>query len=341
MTALSTAFLVVVILLDFVISLWNAYAAGLTWTLLRNQPGQKFAKTSAIAALGLAFAGMAYATLIVLSYLALILNFLAIGDFVFLVSFDFLVFGAMIIGFGLVVTAQSVAIAYRERKFGAIAVAVWNVFAEIWDISIYAEGFRDAAGVVSQDRNRINLYAVIAAAVGVAFIITYVAYRHGVRKAEDAIAANPDQAGGNVDGSRAAAPDHAHPLRTIIIAAIVVVIVVVAIIAVAPYVTPSSQVNVTEINVWAPDNVCGLNSNPAFYSGFTDSPSASDAFALQIPNFNSTTCTLRAVTTNTTGFGLSNVQVPVIVPRFQNGTLNLTILLPGSSFHGVLDLVYT
>jgi len=342
MVSLSDAFLVGVILLDLVLSLWNAYAAGLTWTLLKNQRGQGFAKVTAIAGLGLAFAGMAYATLIILSYFALILNFLAIGDFLFLVSFDFLVFGAMIIGFGLVVTAQSIAIAYRRRKFGDIAVAAWNVFTEIWDISIYAEGFHDAAGVVSQDRNRVNLYAIIAAAVGIAFIVTYVAYRHGVRKAEGAIAASPDQARGDEHAPEVRAEERAHTLRTIVIAAIVVVIVVVAIIAVAPYVTPpSAKVSVSSIYVWAPDNVCGLNSTPIYYPGFDDTPNANDAFTLTIPNYNSTPCTLRSVTTNTSGFGLSDVQVPVSVPVSGNGALNLTIILPAGSFDGILNLVYS
>jgi hypothetical protein len=336
----SDLFLVFVIILDFVFSLWNAYAAGLTRTLLRNQPGQRFAKISAVAALGLAFAGMTYATLIVLSWVALLLNLLTVGDFLFLVSFDFLVFGAMIIGFGLVVTAQSVAIAYRERNFGAIGVAVWNVFSEIWDISIYAEGFQDAAGVVSQDRDKVNLYAVVAAALGVAFIVTYVAYRHGVRKAEDSIAASRAQTLGEATGSGGGPVDHAHPLRTVVIVALVTLIVVVAIIAIAPYVTPSTTVNVTSIDVWAPDNVCGLGTNLVSYSGFTDSVGSTDAFTLELPNFNSTACTVTGATTNTSGFGLTDVMVPVNVPGGQNASLDLTVILPGSAYSGTLNLVY-
>ncbi|HEV2231680.1 MAG TPA: hypothetical protein VGS18_05800, partial [Thermoplasmata archaeon] len=114
--------LVFTLVLDFVFSLWNAYASGLSWSLVRNLPGQRFAKVSAIAGVGLAFAGISYVLTLVLSYLAVVVGALSLGEFLFLASFDFLVFGAMIIGFGLVVTAQSVAIAYRQRNFGSIAV---------------------------------------------------------------------------------------------------------------------------------------------------------------------------------------------------------------------------
>jgi len=339
---LSLAFLALVILLDFAISLWNAYASGLTWTLLRNQRGHGFEKACAVAGLGLAFAGMAYATLIVLSWVALIVGFVGIGDFLFLVSFDFLVFGAMIIGFGLVITAQSIAIAYRRRNFGSIAVATWNVFTEILDVAIYAEGFRDASAVVKGDRaNRANLYSIIAVAVGVAFILTYVAYRQGVRKGEAAIAASPSQSQAEEPSPTATPRVVPHHFRRTILVALVVLLVVVAAIVVLRVSFPSTTVNVREIAVYAPDNVCGLQSNPIKYAGFSDAPGANDLFGLQVTNFNSTPCTVRSVTTNTSGFGLSNVQVPFPVAGAGNGFMNVTIVLPSGSFDGVLALVYT
>ena len=343
MVDLATAFLVVVLVFDFVVSLWNAYASGVTWTLVRNQPGHRFEKAAAIAGIGLAFVGMAYVLLIVLSFLALFLALIAVGDFLFLVSLDFLVFGALIIGFGVVVTAQSIAIAYRQRNFGAIAIASWNVIAEIWDVAIYAEGFRSAASAVSSgERNRVNLYAIVAVAVGVAFLITYVAYRQGVRRAEGAIADSPSQAAQEMAGPSGLTPSSHHiGLRRSVLLGIVVVIVVIAGIVVVVFRTPPTTVHVTEIDVWAPTDVCGLSANPVSYPGFDDSPSASDAFGLQLPNFNATPCTVHSVTTNTSGFGLSNVEVPVTVPGGGNGTLNLTVVLIGTAYSGPLNLVYT
>lgn len=335
-------FLGLIIAFDFVVSLWNAYASGVVWGLLRNQPGKAFSKVSAAAGLGLAFAGMAYSTTIVLSWIALQVGFLAIWDFLYLASFDFLVFGAMIIGFGLVVTAQSLAIAYRRRSFGSIAIAVWNTFAEVWDIATYVQGFQAAASVMKGDRrDRANVVAILAVAVAVALIITYFAFRQGLRKAQGAIAQSAPQEA--ADESSAAAPDvrHHRALRRTVVAGLIVLAVVVAGIGVFHFLPPSPQVKVSEIDVWAPSNTCGLGSHLVSYAGFSDMPGASDDFQLQILNFNSTACTVAQASTNTTGFSLSHVQVPLTIAANASGYLNLTISLPSNAFSGPLNLLYS
>lgn len=337
------AFLVVVIVLDFALSLWNAYSSGVIWGLLRHQPGKRFSKACAVAGVGLAFAGMAYATTIVLSYLAFVVGFLAIWDLLYLVSFDFLVFGAMIIGFGLVITVQSIAIAYRQRHFGPIAIASWNTIAEVWDIVTYAEGFQTAAGVVKGDRaDRANVLAILAVAVAVALIVTYFAFRRGLSKAESSIADSPRQQAADDSASAAASPPerpHRH-LRVTILAGVTILIVVVAVILAFHFLAPSPQVKVEEIDVWAPTNVCGLSSNPISYPGFTDMPGSADAFQFQISNFNSSACTVSQASTNTSGFSLSNAQLPLTVAQGQSQFLNVTVNLPSGSFDGTLNLVY-
>ena len=273
--------LAAIIVVDFVLSLWNAYASGVTWGLLRNQPGKGFSKVCAVAGLGLAFAGMAYATTIILSWVALEVGFLAIWDFLYLVSFDLLVFGAMIIGFGLVITAQSITIAYRRRSFGTIAIATWNTFAEVWDIATYAQGFQTAASVVKGDRrDRANVTAILAVAVAVALIITYFAFRQGIRRAEGAIAQSPGQQAADASSTGTSETSHHRAIRRAVLAGVIVIILVVAGIAVFHFLPASPQVKVAVIDVWAPSDVCGLNAHPISYSGFTDAPGASDAFQL-------------------------------------------------------------
>ena len=332
--------LAVIIVFDFVVSLWNAYASGSTWGLLRNQPGKTFWKVCAMAGLGLAFAGMAYSTIIILSWVALQVGFLAIWDFLYLVSFDFLVFGAMLIGFGLVITAQSIAIAYRQRNFGSIAISAWNVFAEVWDIATYVQGFSTAASVVKGNRqDRANIVAILAVAIAVALIITYFAFRQGLQKAAGAIAQSPGQEAADERGADSEARHHRR-LRTTILAGVVVLIVVVAVILAFHFLAPSPQVKVGEIDVWAPSNVCGLGAQPIFYSGFTDMPGVSDAFQFQVENFNATACTVNFAKTNTTGFSISNAELPLTVAGGQSAFLNVTVNLPSSAFDGTLNLVY-
>jgi len=331
-----------ILVFDFVVSLWNAYSSGVIWGLLRHQPGHGFEKASAVAGLGLAFAGMAYSTTIVLSWAALQIGFIAVWDFLYLVSFDFLVFGAMIIGFGLLITVQSIAIAYRQRNFGSIAIATWNTFSEIWDIATYVQGFQTAAATVKGDRqDRGNVLAILLLAVSIALIITYFAFRAGLHKSEGAIADSPRQAAAEESSAGGFDLGHHRHLRTAALAGVVVLVVVVAIILTFHFVPPSPQVKVEEIDVWAPSNVCGLNTTLISYSGFSDVPGASEAFQLQVPDYNATACTLGHVGTNTTGFSLNNVQLPLTVAPGQSQFLNLTIHLPDGTFDGPLNLIYT
>ncbi len=188
MVDLGLLLLVIFLIADFAISIWNAYMSGFSLTLMKNSPGKaapKLPRYASYAALGLAFAGMSYVMMVVLGYLSFYLGYLTAGSLNVILAFDFLVFGAMIIGFGLVVTAQSLAVAYRQRSFGTIAISAWNVFAEVLDIAIYAEGFRSAYSTLrgGSRKDDVNLVAILLISVLVAFFITYAAFRHGVRQA--------------------------------------------------------------------------------------------------------------------------------------------------------------
>lgn len=127
---------------------------------------------------------------------------------------------------------------------------------------------------------------------------------------------------------------------------VVVVVIILAGIGVYVYYEAGQSVNVNQFVVYAPDNVCGLNTNQiVFTPGFSDAPGASDAFEFQIPNYNGTSCTIRGVTTNTSGFSFSDVGVPVTgTPATLGnpgyGYLNLTINLPGSAFSGNLNMIF-
>jgi len=126
-----------------------------------------------------------------------------------------------------------------------------------------------------------------------------------------------------------------------VLVVIVVLFVVFAAIGAYLYSVPPPNVDVEGINVYAPDNVCGLNANPVGYSGFNASAGTQAALDLQLENFNSTACTVHSVTTNTSGFSLSGVQVPDGVGPLGNGTLNLTLSLPSDAYSGIVDLVFS
>ncbi len=135
-------------------------------------------------------------------------------------------------------------------------------------------------------------------------------------------------------------PPRRRPRRLLILIVLVVVIVIV-LAGVLYYVSVSNVVDITEIDVYSPDNACGLATHPIAYDGFNDTPGSSDGLSLPVPNYNSTGCAVYSVTTNTSGFGVSDTNVPVLVPGNGNGTLNLTLSLPGNPFTGIVNLVFT
>ena len=179
---------ILILALDFGFSVWNAYASGLNIETLRRGGGSSWLEAVAYSGLGLAYAGASYVMLIVVGSVAYALGYVSADVVAGVLGLDFLVFGALIIGFGLMVTIQSIIVAYRRRSFGSIAIAAWNIFAEIWDIASYLEGFGDAVSMVkgtgSDERDETSLILIVIVALLIAYFIVHAAYMHGKRKAQ-------------------------------------------------------------------------------------------------------------------------------------------------------------
>lgn len=179
---------VLILAIDFGFSIWNAYASGLNVETLRRGGGSPWLEAVAYSGLGLAYAGVSYVMLIVVGYVAFALGYVSSDAVGSVIGFDFLVFGALIIGFGMMVTIQSIIAAYRTRSLRSIAVAAWNIFAEIWDIASYAEGFGDAVSMVKgtgrDERDETSVILIVIIALLIAYFIVHAAYMHGKRKAQ-------------------------------------------------------------------------------------------------------------------------------------------------------------
>jgi len=183
---LASLLLVLILILDFAISLWNAYSSGYNVALLNRTGGSGWLRAVSYSGLGLGFAGIAYVLSVVLSAVAYYFGYVSSDVVNAVVAFAFLVFGALIIGFGAMVTIQSIAVAMRQRGIWNILIALWNSFAEIWDIAVYVESFGDAVSILKGDRSEdegVDVILVIMVALLIAFFLTYSAYKHGQKKA--------------------------------------------------------------------------------------------------------------------------------------------------------------
>jgi hypothetical protein len=124
---------------------------------------------------------------------------------------------------------------------------------------------------------------------------------------------------------------------------VVVLVVIILVVGVASFFllpTSSPPVQVNDINAWAPDNVCGLGSNPSYFSGFNGSTGQVQQIDFGMPNYNSTPCTIQSVVTNSTGFLLSGVQAPLTIAGNGTASMNITVQSPSGHFSGDLNLVF-
>ena len=172
--------------LDFAISLWNAYSSGYNIGLINRTDQGGWLRAAAYAGLGLAYAGMAYVMSVVISLAAFYLGYVSQDVAATVLAFAFLVFGALIIGFGAMVTVQSIIVAMRRHSIGSILIAVWNPFAEIWDIAVYVESFGDAVSTLRGERSeneQADIAIIVIVALLIAFFLTHAAYKHGQKKA--------------------------------------------------------------------------------------------------------------------------------------------------------------
>lgn len=144
----------------------------------------------------------------------------------------------------------------------------------------------------------------------------------------------------------APAPPHRRSRLLVVVVILVVVILVVAVIAVVFLATPPPPVQVSDILIWAPDNVCGLNTYGIYFLGFNGSKAATQTIDFGVPNYNTTACTIVGVITNSTGFSIPSSQVPLTIAGSASvnnpstASMNITITSPNATFSGYLNLVF-
>lgn len=189
MLMLGYIIIAIFLIFDFVISLWDAYASGVNKGMLEKKQtfASMFTKVLFVyAGVGIAFFGMTYVLVIILSLILYAIGYIGASLLVYTLNFSFLVFGLMIISFGVLVTVQSILVAVHRRSLGSIAISIFNVIIILFDISMYASGFRGALRVVRNGRSRsAGFYEIIIAALILAYVLIHTAYKKGINSVLD------------------------------------------------------------------------------------------------------------------------------------------------------------
>jgi len=177
---------ILIIIFDILISIWNAYNAGKALEYMKlNNIESDWPRMVAYSTLILSFAGAAYGNASLLSIVAYYLGYIDIYTLLGVLSFSFLVFGFLIILFGIVVTVNSIIVASKTKRFFDIFIAIYNSIAVIWDIYSYIEGFSTAFSILrnqfgNEERNSQGVFIlIIIAAVLIAVFMVYGAFKYG------------------------------------------------------------------------------------------------------------------------------------------------------------------
>jgi hypothetical protein len=175
---LGLIFAILIVVIDVVISLWNSYNSG-----------QIYATNKALGSIFYTLGGffpMSYMVTLLITFIAGYLGYISLSTFQFLFSFSFLFFGLTIVIWGVIATVTTGMAALKTRDWKAGLLTVFNAIVTVLDAWEYISGFYSAwkevrRSIDNSDFSVLDVLAILALAVGIGFVVTYVAFREGLR----------------------------------------------------------------------------------------------------------------------------------------------------------------
>jgi len=173
----------VILVIDFVISIWNSYAAGFTFGLQRISKGPGWIKAIAVLALAMGLVGETYVLTVVLALVANAYGFIGVDSVDLLLAYNFLITGGLIVILGIGVAAESIYVAIKRPGIWTVGVTIYNVFASIWNVFTYIENFGTAMNIIKtegrQGRGQGAVVVLAVTAVVIAVLLSYIAFHFG------------------------------------------------------------------------------------------------------------------------------------------------------------------
>jgi hypothetical protein len=182
-------FTILIMIFNLLISMWNAYSTGYNSVALQKYRG-KFADFFQIAnsfGLVLSFAGAAYALTYFLSLIASSIGYISSDIVTLIAAYNLLVFGGLLTFSGIIIAVESVLVAYMQRNFWSIAIAIYNSIASIWNVYAYISSFKTATSIIGSFENdndsKLKAILIIIVAALIAIFLVYGFYKFGKDKA--------------------------------------------------------------------------------------------------------------------------------------------------------------
>lgn len=130
------------LVLNFAISFWNAYASGAYLTESKLIGG--WSRVMVWSGLIMSACGFTWVYLCLLTMIAVAGKWLSPEWGLIMFKLGYLIIVLPMLGSGLAIWIDSLVKAYRQRSFGSVAVAGWNTFAQAhntWEAAKHAPGF--------------------------------------------------------------------------------------------------------------------------------------------------------------------------------------------------------
>ncbi len=176
-----------ILALDFIISVWNSYAAGFNISLLYKE--DKVGLTllvwiSSICALVLGFIGTTYVLSTVIGFVLYSFSYISADILTSLLAINFLVFGFLITVLGIIIAIETVVMAVKRHNLSSILVSIYNTIASIWNVFTYINNFGAVGDLLrGEDKDsKDHAILIIAVAAVVSIIITYLAFHMGMNR---------------------------------------------------------------------------------------------------------------------------------------------------------------
>jgi hypothetical protein len=179
---MAAALVILVWLLNYGISVWNAYAVGVAWVETKHSGGwpRFMAWMGAI----MSASGFSWCYLIVLAFAAQGLGWLELEHITFALRLGYVLLIPGILFSGMMIMLNSWAKAYRTRKVGDVGVAAWNTYAQIHNSYHAIDSLGEALGgiveALSKGSSSRNDKKGGAVAVILVFILVILALLSGV-----------------------------------------------------------------------------------------------------------------------------------------------------------------
>lgn len=163
------------VLWNTAISLWNSYSSGQMYELADNT----WLKVVAVSGGILGFVGLTY---------SVIMAAVALGHLgqQYLLATN-VILGLPIIIFGIIITIDSIIIAYKRKSIWSVAIALYNTVSTAWNIFVWMEslkevgGFGEAASDLADEDARLTV--LVAGIAGL--LISYGLFQLGRKKARE------------------------------------------------------------------------------------------------------------------------------------------------------------